>query len=317
MMLKSRRTPSRLPHSSNMETGNSKAEYRKIVKDTTDPYSTNIKMKRMLLVLANAIIMVIIVVKMNTTKNTLQKLGSPTEKCTKDVLNRSRPLDVTEKKYQKVRQAEEVVAYIIEQLDLIGAPAAIFFGTLLHEYRNGTGPCILYDFYDKDFDIVLFERHYHAVVAMKDEIKRIFGWHVPLQNDSRLIMVFAPPYQKGIGGGFQIDIYGFKINTPQKNLAYFPWDNVTFSMDGLLPFVKYKTIAYDYKNDERRQDLYMYKPFNVPCLLSNLFGANFMTPDKSANYFWRPDAYNQPRCDDMNVTVAEQEELERQLVIGD
>eukprot|EP00560_Eucampia_antarctica_P007589 CAMPEP_0197827106 /NCGR_PEP_ID=MMETSP1437-20131217/3967_1 /TAXON_ID=49252 ORGANISM="Eucampia antarctica, Strain CCMP1452" /NCGR_SAMPLE_ID=MMETSP1437 /ASSEMBLY_ACC=CAM_ASM_001096 /LENGTH=486 /DNA_ID=CAMNT_0043427837 /DNA_START=456 /DNA_END=1917 /DNA_ORIENTATION=+ len=241
---------------------------------------------------------------------------SPAETCTNDVVNRTRPIDVTEEKFTKVRQGEKVVAYIIEQLHLIGGPVSLIYGNLLHEYRNGTSKCILYDLHDKDLDIALFEKHFHAVVAMEKDIERIFGWKAALKNEERLIMVLLPPNQAKMQKGFQIDVYGFKINYPTTNLAYFPWDKVTFAMDALLPFVKHKTIAYDSKSDTKRQNLYMYMPFNAPCLLSNLFGSSFMTPDKSAKYFWRHDAYNQPRCDNRILTVVEQEELKRQLLIG-
>jgi len=193
---------------------------------------------------------------------------------------------------------------------------SLIYGNLLHEYRNGTSKCILYDLHDKDLDIALFEKHFHAVVAMEKDIERIFGWKAALKNEERLIMVLLPPNQAKMQKGFQIDVYGFKINYPTTNLAYFPWDKVTFAMDALLPFVKHKTIAYDSKSDTKRQNLYMYMPFNAPCLLSNLFGSSFMTPDKSAKYFWRHDAYNQPRCDNRILTVVEQEELKRQLLIG-
>mmetsp|Transcript_15826 Transcript_15826/g.23730 ORF Transcript_15826/g.23730 Transcript_15826/m.23730 type:complete len:97 (-) Transcript_15826:3131-3421(-) len=52
-------------------------------------------------------------------------------------------------------------------------------------------------------------------------------------------------------------------------------------------------------------------PLNPPCLLANMYGADFMTPKKG--HFIRKVAYNAPDCGRILLTSAQQEELERQL----
>lgn len=206
--------------------------------------------------------------------------------------------------------------YIIKKLDTIGAPVSLMYGTLLHEFRNGTGTCVQPNLYDKDFDIALFEMHFYAVEALSEEIKKIFDWKILYVNKERLFMIFAPPGLKA-GKGYQIDVYGFKSNHPRKGLIYFPWDEVAISMDASLPIVKHKTVVQDddvamnFRTVGDNQRLYYHIPFNVPCLLSNMYGPDFMTPKKG--HFIRKTAYDNPKCDRRVLTVAEQIELERQL----
>eukprot|EP00957_Ditylum_brightwellii_P010484 794599-Ditylum_brightwellii.AAC.1 len=73
--------------------------------------------------------------------------------CTKEASYRYRPNDISELHYTHISKAKHVIAYIVRELDKIGAPVSMMYGTLLHEYRNGTGPCVQPDFRDKDFDI--------------------------------------------------------------------------------------------------------------------------------------------------------------------
>ena len=37
---------------------------------------------------------------------------------------------------QRVSMAEEVIAFILHELDKINAPVSIMYGSMLHEYRN-------------------------------------------------------------------------------------------------------------------------------------------------------------------------------------
>ncbi len=237
--------------------------------------------------------------------------------CTKAASFHPRPDDIiTETKDYRLDKVEKVMQYIIEKLDTIGAPVSLMYGTLLHEYRNGSGPCVQLHSYDKYFAIALFEMHFYEFAAVSKEIKEIFNWDIRYIQKKDLFMILAPPSQKA-GKGFQINVYGFKSNHPRKGLMYFPWDKVTVSMDAFLPIVKYKTIVYDddvamkLKTEGDRHRLYYYIPFDVPCLLSNMYGPDFMTPQKGL--FIRRAAYDNPICDARECTVAEQKELERQL----
>lgn len=225
---------------------------------------------------------------------------------------------VTPVKVQRIGQAEAMVSYIVTRLYEINAPVTILFGTLLHEYRNGTGsnPCVTYELTDKDLDIGLFEAHWHVVYSMRSELSELFGWRVKIQNSVRLMMVMVPPgfKEKGSVDNFQIDIYGFKTNHPKEGLLYFPWDKITFAIDGFLPLRKYKSIPplTDFKNSVEK-DLFINVPYNSECFLKNQYGDNFMTPDKSRGYFWTHSAMNSP-CNSLeNVTKSEMKELQRQL----
>jgi len=240
--------------------------------------------------------------------------------CTKDANYRPRPNDISRAHYGSISVARNVTAYIVRELDKIGVPVSIMFGTLLHEYRNGTGPCVQENFRDKDFDIAVLSIHFETVVAMTDKILKKFGWKVLYLNEKRLFLALAPRRQKKMSKGFQIDIYGFQSNTPREGLIYFPWDNVTVAMNAFLPLVKHKTLAYDDAGNQslasgEEQRLYFHKPSNVPCLLSNLYGSDFMTPKKG--HFIRQIAYGNPVCENKTLTAREQVALERQLAFGD
>lgn len=208
-----------------------------------------------------------------------------------------------------------MVAYIVEKLDEINAPVSLAFGTLLHEYRNNTdaNPCVKYEIADNDLDIALLESHFRTVAAMRHEIEAVFDWKMVLFNPKKMVIIFVPQDRNRGRGGYQLDVYGFKTNYPRAGLAYFPWDNVTYGMDSMMPLVKHKTITYHGQSDQREKDLYLYKPFNVSCNLENLFGPDFMTPDPGPNFFYRPDAYNQPVCENRKMTNYEKAELERQV----
>jgi len=77
-----------------------------------------------------------------------------------------------------VSEAENITAYIAKELSKIGAPVSLMYGTMLHEYRNGTGPCVQANYKDKDFDIAVFAQHFFHILAMADNIEKKFGWHL-------------------------------------------------------------------------------------------------------------------------------------------
>ena len=243
--------------------------------------------------------------------------------CTKEASYRPRPEGLSAKQYKQVISAEDISAYIVKNLNTIGAPVSLMYGTMLHEYRNGTGPCVQANFNDKDFDIAVFAQHFPLVLAMADDIEKKFGWKLKPGNvfKERLFMVFLPSNQHKAGKGHQIDVYGFEIHRPSNGLIYFPWDEVTVAMDAFLPLEKHKMPAYDdgtsrevfLSSGEERPHFYM--PFNPSCLLANMYGADFMTPKKG--HFIRKVAYDDPNCVQMKLTSAQQQELERQLLFGE
>jgi len=242
---------------------------------------------------------------------------------------------------QKVSKAEEVLAYIVSELDKINAPVALMYGTMLHEYRNGTGPTVLPNVKDKDFDIAVSKEHFHHIIGMFERIEEKFGYCVKYVSTKKLMIVLTPPGQE-LEAGFQIDIYGFKVlpsRPPLKKqerlkrkkdiydfdldrhrpeLIFFPWDMVFVAMNGFLPLVKYKPLSVNATasvlgGDEDHRDLHYYMPYNVPCLLANIYGDDYMTPTKEGeSFFWRSKAFDHPRCDN-DYTASEREELKRQL----
>lgn len=220
-------------------------------------------------------------------------------------------------KYQRVKEAERIVAYIVGKLGSIGAPVSLMYGTLLHEFRNGTGSCVQYNIMDKDFDIAVFETHFHDILAMGEEIKTLFGWEVKFVHEEALFLMLFPANKKKRGRSlFQIDVYGFRTDHPRKGLIHFPWDDVTVAADAFLPLVKHKAIASNEDNHDvlnRKPQLHFYyRPFNPSCLLANLYGSDFMTPKKG--HFIRKKAFDDPKCDRSKLNDEEKAELERQLV---
>ena len=214
--------------------------------------------------------------------------------------------------------AQEILAYIIQKLDNVGAPVTLMFGTLLHEYRNGTGPCFQGNFHDKDLDIAVFAQHIPLVIALADDILKKFQWKLKVKNEKDKILVFTAKGQGAVGRGYQIDIYGLECNTPTKGLLYSPWQKARYAMNALLPFVKYKTIPYDnathIPNSEQHLQ-FVHMPYNPKCFLQNLYGDDFMIPRKGTGNSDGVDPkylYNRPKCGQL-LSSAEQKELERQL----
>eukprot|EP00594_Rhizosolenia_setigera_P013816 CAMPEP_0178954590 /NCGR_PEP_ID=MMETSP0789-20121207/9081_1 /TAXON_ID=3005 /ORGANISM="Rhizosolenia setigera, Strain CCMP 1694" /LENGTH=333 /DNA_ID=CAMNT_0020636021 /DNA_START=50 /DNA_END=1051 /DNA_ORIENTATION=+ len=263
-----------------------------------------------------------IIVKYMKTIQELPAISSGMKKplvCTSDIAQQSYDEQAglaDERQIQKVKEAEALVAYIVEKLDAINAPVLLAFGSLLYEYRNNTdaNPCINYRVTDKDLDIGLMERHFHIVSDMRYEIAERFDWDVEGLNSKKMILFLTPRDQnKTLGAGFQVDVYGFKTNYPEKGLVYFPWEDATYGMDSMMPLVKHKTIAYHGQDDGRKKDLYLYKPFNTSCYLENFYGSDFMTPHLTKGYFMRKQAFGHPTCENKKMSEYEVAELERQL----
>lgn len=240
---------------------------------------------------------------------------SSTAICTKDASYRPRPNFVKPLQYNTVVAGDKVLAYIAKELNKIGAPMSLMFGTLLHEYRNGTGPCVQANFHDKDFDVAVSGNHFAHVLAMADDIEKRFGWTLRMSGKmkKRLFLHFMASKQR-LGKGYQIDVYGFESDRPSKGLVYFPWDKITVATNAFLPLVKHKTLVYEDDNKEvttsNDEPIYVYTPFNIPCLLANMYGADFMTPKKG--HFIRRTAHGDPGCVHEALPLAEKKEMEIQ-----
>lgn len=250
------------------------------------------------------------------SSNKEEELLLNTNSCTKDKSIPPFPSRkiLSLKKYERIKEAERVVAYIAGKL---GTPISLMFGTLLHEFRNGTGPCVRYNLMDKDFDIVVFETHFHDIIVMTEEIQTLFGWKVKYVNEERLFLMLFPGDQniRNLWLTFQIDVYGFRADHPRNGLIHFPWSNVTVAVDAFLPLVKHKAIASDdgkHVSSQKPQLHYYYRPFNPSCVLANVYGSDFMTP-KNTKLFHQK-AFDDPKCDRSTLKDEEKTELERQLV---
>eukprot|EP00957_Ditylum_brightwellii_P191876 14606683-Ditylum_brightwellii.AAC.1 len=166
----------------------------------------------------------------------------------------------------------------------------MMYGTMLHELRNGTGQCIIPRVDDKDFDIAVFERHFHVVLGMKDDIMEKFGWQMSDINMERLFLQIHPPQQK-IGKGFQIDVYGFKCDI-RNQLVFFSWDHVALRMQDVLPLSRHKTVPIPasvadklQSNNQLQVVPALRRPFNAPCIMKSLYGPGYMQPTERGNYF--------------------------------
>jgi len=228
----------------------------------------------------------------------------------------------------RINEATHIIEYIIKQLDATfnGAQLALVWGTMLKEYRNGMSPCVQYDPTDKDFDVAVNETTFHHIVnTILPKIEKKFNWKTYVNKERFFAMIFPPDQPRwsrvNHTNSFQIDLYSFKTNTPKKGLVFFPWDKVEMAMDAFLPLVKYKTIAtktivtHDKDLESGgKQKLYYYKPFNVPCYLSNLFGGDFMIPKPQASGYDKRFAYDHPKCVDMSSTDYERYESQRNSI---
>jgi len=270
------------------------------------------KLKRPLMLLG---VSCILISNLHQYNLPIEQHESGSSLCSISANHRSRPDDVSIVQYEKVAVAENIISYIVKELHDVDAPVSLMYGTLLHEHRNGTGPCVQTNFYDKDFDIAVFPPHFHLIVGMVEYIRDNFGWTVRSLNRERMYLTFIHPHQR-VGTGFQIDVYGFNVNTPSVGLIYFPWDKVTLRAQSFLPLVRHKSIPYNSSlSFDQDSNLFLYRPFNVPCLLENLYGSDYMTPKKG--HFLRKIAYDNPACTNQNLNEDEQMELDRQLTFVD
>ena len=238
----------------------------------------------------------------NASKSRKCTWNSTCPSCEKEVqttqheVQRSRPADVTKMRFKRVHEAEQIGAYIVQEMNKMGgAPVSLMFGSVLHECRNGTGNCVEYNIRDKDLDLVVLPEDFPKIYGLLDDIKLKFGWKVFFRRDERLILSLGPHdfgnFYKVKESRFQIDIYSFHRDPPKEGLLQFPWDKVSFEMDIFLPLVKYKSVASklsaiesenNTSNSVRASDAlvqdYYYMPANVPCLLAKMYGDDFMTP---------------------------------------
>ena len=205
---------------------------------------------------------------------------------------------------------QEVVRFIVDKLAEKEVPISIFYGTLLLEYRNGTGPYFFPEPHDKDIDLVVFERHFDLVLQMDDDLRRLFGWGVSTVVDDRLYLKIKPLHHRIIGRRLdqkQVDIYGFRC-IEDENLIHLPWDNVTVRLDSFLPFTEYdRPIPGIFSGSHSSFSL----PLDPACLLPNMYGGDFMTPKKG--HFIQQKAYDNPVCQTRQLSKSQQKALEQQL----
>jgi len=240
--------------------------------------------------------------------------------CTPEEQHRDRPEDITEKQYEKVRKAEEIIAYIVTKLHKFDAPVVLLFGTALHEHRNGTGNCVQPYFKEDDFDIGVFRHHFHYVVLLMDEIEEKFGWkghYADRGSWKDTFLYFAPPKQR-VKGGFQVDIYALKVDQPREGLIDFDWDKIRIDKHSLLPLVKHKPVVSSNETaaaaDGSVPSYYM--PYNLHCYLTNLYGKTYMTPQPGkkagGSKGTNGNKYNRPPCG-RELSGPDAVELERQM----
>ena len=86
------------------------------------------------------------------------------------------------------------VAYLLLVVGILvhGIPVAIMCGTLLHEYRNGTGDCILHRLDDKDLDVAMFKAHIPLVLDMNKELEEKFGWTIGFKDVAKGYLQVLP-----------------------------------------------------------------------------------------------------------------------------
>ena len=261
--------------------------------------------------------------------------------CTNEAYNNS----TYKSNWNLVNQADEILSYIITKFNEIDAPIILMFGTMLYEFRNHTctnetDPCLRPNDRDKDFDVAIFPMHFPYINnVLKDEISKKFGWTFQSSDltKQRLFGTFTPgscfPHCK-----FQIDVYGFHCSA-SNDLIHFPWDLLTISKNALLPVKRHKSLLPidDYKtpdisttttntssgNQTKQQNSnnnhpVIYMPYNPTCLLTNIYGSDFMTPKtgKTSQAKYGSEhgrqSHGNPECN-ATLTEAEQTELERQL----
>ncbi|KAK1743924.1 hypothetical protein QTG54_005521 [Skeletonema marinoi] len=276
--------------------------------------------------------------------NLLRIRSSPTilEECTVEVSKWPRPNDLSNLKYQDVLQAEQILSFLIEEFDKIGAPVTLMYGTMLREFRNGTKTgCLRPDYQDKDFDIAVSPQHFHYIYGLRDELKQMFNTSLMFNMNLRERMFTSIPTNNK---QFKIDVYGYECKK-EEGLIYFPWDMITIAMDSFFPVRRHKrilpfeeqflahtqsnaTIATTGLNEnnttttETHAGGYnapaFYLPNNPPCLLENIYGVDYMTPrtgkEVQAKYGTSQGrlAHGNPICN-LSLSPYYQQEFERQM----
>jgi len=277
-----------------------------------------------------------------TANNNIHSSTIP--QCTKEAYNNS----TYKSNWNLVNQADEILSYLVTKFTEVDAPVILMFGTMLYEFRNHTctnetDPCLRPNDLDKDFDIAIFPMHFPYIDnVLKNEISKKFGWTFQSLDSDRIPMkqnLFGTIVPNNIryGKKFQIDVYGFHCSA-SNDLIHFPWDVVTISKNAFLPVVRHKsllsiddyriaadTTTTNYSNSGNQtiqqssnENPVIYMPYNPKCLLTNIYGSDFMTPKKGktsqAKYGTEHgrQAHGNPDCNS-KLTEAEQIELERQL----
>ena len=227
-------------------------------------------------------------------------LHSPTmlEECTVEASKWPRPNNLNKLKYQDVLQSEQVLSFLISSLDKIGAPVTLMYGTMLREFRNGTKTgCLRPDYQDKDFDIAVFPKHFHFIYGILDDLKQKFNTTYIVDIRERMFLSIGMHNKL-----FNIDVYGFECKK-EEGLIHFPWDMIAISTNSFFPVRRHKrvllleeqlaqapsidTTTNSNENNtstthtggyEEDSTLAFHMPNDPPCLLENIYGADYMTP---------------------------------------
>ncbi len=257
------------------------------------------------------------------------------EDCTVEKSMWPRPNGLSNLKYLDVLQSQQILSFLVQEFDNIGAPVTLMYGTLLREFRNGTKTgCLRPDYQDKDFDIVVSSKHFNYIMGLRDELKQKFNISIPVFNRQLMKRLFVPISMNN--DEFHIDVYGFECKK-EEGLIFFPWDMVTIAMDSFFPVRKHKRILpFENFTDDftlpsaaattttttNHTSGYnaptFYFPNNPPCLLENIYGPDYMTPKtgKKAQAKYGTShgrlAYGNPVCD-LPLSQYYQQELERQI----
>ena len=250
------------------------------------------------------------------------------EDCTVEASMWPRPNGLSNLKYLDVLQSEQILSFLVQKFDNIGAPVTLMYGTLLREFRNGTKTgCLRPDYQDKDFDIVVSPKHFNYIMGLRDELQQKFNTSLVFNRNTRKRLFVSIVMNNK---QFQIDVYGFECKK-EEGLILFPWDTVTIAIGSFFPVRKHKRILpfenfTDFTSPSTTTTTHtsgynaptFYLPNNPPCLLENIYGPDYMTPKTGkkaqAKYGLSQGrlAYGNPVCD-LPLSQYYQQELERQI----
>eukprot|EP00957_Ditylum_brightwellii_P168756 12844808-Ditylum_brightwellii.AAC.1 len=175
-----------------------------------------------------------------------RRLGAPQIKqaCTSSYFGSEsmwlRPNNLDNLKYQDVLQSEQVLSFLIEIFNKIGAPVTLMYGTLLREFCDGTktSGCLQPDYQDKEFDT--FQIDVYGFECKKEEGLIYFPWDMitismnsffPVRRHKRIL-----PFEE------------------EELAQQTPLNNTTTSSNNAPPA--------------------FYMPNDPPCLLENIYGAD-------------------------------------------